>query len=72
MITTKLRRTISLARIYLLIISCAGFHTMIIFSAITYFINIDYIILRIMGDTCFVGLSIYFLIAFPKKLEKVL
>lgn len=72
MITAKLKRIIFFARIYLLIISCAGFHTMIIFSVITYFADIDYILLRIMGGTCFVGLSIYFLIAFPKKLEKVL
>jgi hypothetical protein len=72
MTPAKLKRIIFLARIYLLIVSCAGFHTMIILSVVTYFADIDYLILRIIGGICFVGLSIYFLIAFPKKLAKVL
>ncbi|WP_145307236.1 MULTISPECIES: hypothetical protein [unclassified Pseudomonas] len=70
--TAKFKRRIFFARIYLLIISCAGFHTMIVFSVITDFADIDSIIRRIRGGTCYIGLSIYLLIAFPKKLEKVL
>lgn len=72
MIVAKIKRIIFLARIYLLIIACAGFHTMVALSIITYFVDIDYIILRLMGGTCFIGLSIYFLIAFPKKLQDAL
>jgi len=45
---------------------------MIVFSVITDFADIDSIIRRIRGGTCYIGLSIYLLIAFPKKLEKVL
>ncbi len=72
MIIAKIKNMIFLARIYLLIISCAGFYTMIILSTTTYLIEIDYITLRLMGATCFVGLSVYFLVAFPKKLQEAL
>lgn len=72
MIIAEIKRIVFLARIYLLLISCAGFHTMVVLSITTYFIDIDYIILRLIGVTCFIGLSFYFLIAFPNKLQETL
>ncbi|WP_176457655.1 hypothetical protein [Pseudomonas mandelii] len=36
-------------------------HTMIVFSVITDFADIDSIIRRIRGGTCYIGLSIYLL-----------
>ncbi|KAA0987075.1 hypothetical protein [Pseudomonas sp. ANT_J28] len=72
MIINKIKKTIFLIRIYLLIISCAGFHTVVILSIISYFIEVDYMIARLMGVICFAGLSVYFLVAFPKKLQEAL
>lgn len=45
---------------------------MLILSVITYFLEVDYIALRIIGCLCFVGLSVCFLIAFPEKLQEAL
>jgi hypothetical protein len=70
MITAKIQNIIFSARIYLLIIACAGFHTMVILSAINYFIDMNYMIARLVGIICFFGLSAYFLIAFSKKLRE--
>lgn len=70
MITEKIQSIIFSARIYLLIIACAGFHTMVILSIITYFIEMNYMIARAVGIICFFGLSAYFLIAFSKKLRE--
>jgi hypothetical protein len=72
MIIAKIQSIIFSARIYLLIIACAGFHTMVILSAITYFIEMNYMTARLIAIICFFGLSIYFLVAFPKKLREAL
>lgn len=70
MIINKIKKIIFLVRIYLLIISCAGFHTVVILSIISYFIEVDYMITRLMGVICFAGLSVYFLVAFPKNFRR--
>ena len=72
MIIAKIQSIIFSARIYLLVIACAGFHTMVILSIITYFIEMNYMISRLAGIICFSGLSVYFLVAFPKKLREAL
>lgn len=68
----KIKNMVILFRIYLLIIACAGFHTMLILSVITYFLEVNYIVLRVIGGLCFVGLSVCFLIVFPEKLQEAL
>lgn len=72
MIIDKIRKIILLVRIYLLLISCAGFYTVVILFVISYFVEVNYMIARLMGVICFAGLSVYFLVAFPKKLQEAL
>ncbi len=43
---------------------------MVILSAINYFIDMNYMIARLVGIICFFGLSAYFLIAFSKNFGK--
>lgn len=59
-------------RIRLFLIACAGFHTMWISLAISYLIDIEPTIFQAMVIICFIGMSVYFLIALPKKLEEAL
>ncbi|MFY0730664.1 hypothetical protein J1D76_18085 [Pseudomonas sp. NFX15] len=67
-----MNKLIYFIRIRLFLIACAGFHTMWISLAISYFIDIEPTIFQAMAIICFIGMSVYFLIAFPKKLEEAL
>lgn len=66
-----MKKLFFLIRVRLFLIACAGFHTMWISLAISYFIEIDPGIFQAAVIICFTGISVYFLIALPKRLEGI-